>query len=359
MTQDCIRVLLVDDQALFREGLGTLLAAQPGVEVVGEAANGEEAHQHSRQAGRARPDAGRAQGPRAGTRLAAVAPRRPEQSSRAIRCGDRVTVTPKSVTQDMTFGTRPPTPAWVAWCQDMDARADRTREEAHMRSSDSSAAPGPESPTYRPANGGRDRFLMGAALIAFGALSLASQLVKSEQVGLLLMPTLAVMFLAWGIATRTPGLMIPGGILGGLGLGIILLSGPFEQLEQGSAAAGGVFLLSLALGFGAVTVLSRLFTRYTHWWALIPGSILAALGGAILADGLALRALELLGVAWPLGLVGFGLYVLLRPNRPARGSASRASRAPGAPTARQGGLPCPTFSDSTSYRNAQEVHDGR
>jgi DNA-binding NarL/FixJ family response regulator len=38
-----IRVLLVDDQALFREGLRTLLSAQAGLEVVGEAANGEEA----------------------------------------------------------------------------------------------------------------------------------------------------------------------------------------------------------------------------------------------------------------------------------------------------------------------------
>ncbi|MDA8216500.1 MAG: response regulator transcription factor [Dehalococcoidales bacterium] len=38
-----IRVLLVDDQALFREGLHTLLSIQPGLEVVGEAANGEEA----------------------------------------------------------------------------------------------------------------------------------------------------------------------------------------------------------------------------------------------------------------------------------------------------------------------------
>jgi DNA-binding NarL/FixJ family response regulator len=38
-----IRILLVDDQALFREGLHTLLSMQSGVEVVGEAANGEEA----------------------------------------------------------------------------------------------------------------------------------------------------------------------------------------------------------------------------------------------------------------------------------------------------------------------------
>jgi DNA-binding NarL/FixJ family response regulator len=38
-----IRLLLVDDQTLFREGLGTLLAAQPDIVVVGEASNGEEA----------------------------------------------------------------------------------------------------------------------------------------------------------------------------------------------------------------------------------------------------------------------------------------------------------------------------
>ncbi len=38
-----IRVLLVDDQALFREGLRTLLEFREDLEVVGEAANGEEA----------------------------------------------------------------------------------------------------------------------------------------------------------------------------------------------------------------------------------------------------------------------------------------------------------------------------
>jgi len=38
-----VRVLLVDDQALFREALATLLATNDGIDVVGEAGNGEEA----------------------------------------------------------------------------------------------------------------------------------------------------------------------------------------------------------------------------------------------------------------------------------------------------------------------------
>ena len=38
-----VRVLVVDDQALFREALGTLLGARPEVEVVGEAGDGQQA----------------------------------------------------------------------------------------------------------------------------------------------------------------------------------------------------------------------------------------------------------------------------------------------------------------------------
>lgn len=43
MNKKNIRIMLVDDQVLFREGLNTLLSVQPGFEVVGEASNGEEA----------------------------------------------------------------------------------------------------------------------------------------------------------------------------------------------------------------------------------------------------------------------------------------------------------------------------
>lgn len=44
-----IRVLLVDDQALFREGLSTILSVQDEIEVVGEAENGQEALQTAAQ----------------------------------------------------------------------------------------------------------------------------------------------------------------------------------------------------------------------------------------------------------------------------------------------------------------------
>src|SRR3972149_3243012 len=40
---DKIRVLIADDHAIVREGFRSLLEAQPDIEVVGEAANGEEA----------------------------------------------------------------------------------------------------------------------------------------------------------------------------------------------------------------------------------------------------------------------------------------------------------------------------
>ncbi|MET1015553.1 response regulator [Leifsonia flava] len=44
-----IRVLIVDDQALVRGGFRTILASEPGIEVVGEAASGEEAVERTRQ----------------------------------------------------------------------------------------------------------------------------------------------------------------------------------------------------------------------------------------------------------------------------------------------------------------------
>ncbi|MFN2566529.1 MAG: response regulator transcription factor, partial [Gemmatimonadaceae bacterium] len=42
-TRPPIRVILADDHAMVRSGLRAVLAAEPAIEVVGEAANGREA----------------------------------------------------------------------------------------------------------------------------------------------------------------------------------------------------------------------------------------------------------------------------------------------------------------------------
>ena len=43
MTEDMIRIILADDQEILREGYGQVLAAQPGLQVVATAADGQEA----------------------------------------------------------------------------------------------------------------------------------------------------------------------------------------------------------------------------------------------------------------------------------------------------------------------------
>ena len=41
--QQTVKVLVVDDQQLMRDGISSLLSIQEGVEVIGTAANGQEA----------------------------------------------------------------------------------------------------------------------------------------------------------------------------------------------------------------------------------------------------------------------------------------------------------------------------
>lgn len=43
MSEDSIRILIVDDHSVVRRGLNALLATEPGIEVAGEAADGREA----------------------------------------------------------------------------------------------------------------------------------------------------------------------------------------------------------------------------------------------------------------------------------------------------------------------------
>lgn len=156
----------------------------------------------------------------------------------------------------------------------------------------------------------------GLILVALGLVTLAAQFVPfhlSESLGLLVVPALGALFLVWGILTRNGGLMIPGGILSGVGWGAYAIEGPFA-IWQGDSE-GGVFLIFLGLGFGLITLATAVFADKTHWWPLIPGSIIAFVGVSILFGGALLTVLTWVGKLWPLALILLGISILLNANK--------------------------------------------
>ncbi|MCA9917683.1 MAG: hypothetical protein KC445_07015 [Anaerolineales bacterium] len=156
----------------------------------------------------------------------------------------------------------------------------------------------------------------GLILLAIGLIALAGQFVTislPENFGLLIVPGLGALFLVSGILSRKAGLMIPGGILSGVGWGVYAISGPFS-IWQGDNE-GGVFLIFLGLGFGLITVATAVFTKETHWWALIPGSIIAFVGVSILFGGAFMTVLAFVGKLWPVILILLGISILINANR--------------------------------------------
>ena len=158
-----------------------------------------------------------------------------------------------------------------------------------------------------------DRRLVGLLLIAIALVFGAAQIFDLEVLQRSVVFLLGVVFYGWGIARREPGGLIPGGILLGLGVGIILESSEAVGTIPGvGAGAGGLFMMSFALGWVAITVGTALFTDETQWWPLIPGAIMALIGVAAFGFPLGMQLLELAGRAWWVIPLAIGIWLVFR-----------------------------------------------
>ncbi|MFP4343264.1 MAG: hypothetical protein ACLFU8_01095 [Anaerolineales bacterium] len=149
----------------------------------------------------------------------------------------------------------------------------------------------------------------GLLLILVGALLLAARFTDSDILGLAIPLLLGLGFLAWALTARSVGLLIPGGILTGIGTGALLIESIGANLSE--SGEGGLFLVAFAGGWGLISLLAALVLKTEMWWPLIPAAIIGAVGGALLIGGTALKVLELVNDLWPLGLIIIGLYLLL------------------------------------------------
>jgi hypothetical protein len=150
-------------------------------------------------------------------------------------------------------------------------------------------------------------FFLGLLLIGAGSLLLLGRFIQNTAigtfVGTLVLPVIGAVFLVWAFYTGRFGLAIPGSILMGLGIGVILT-------QAVPSLSGGAVILGLALGFVGITVLAQLFGEKNIWWPLIPAVLVGGVGTLVTIGGDALRLLEWMNIGGPLIAIGLGLYFL-------------------------------------------------
>lgn len=173
--------------------------------------------------------------------------------------------------------------------------------------------PPPDSFESKPdesAHPRRDRVVAGIALIGIGGVVFLAQVGNRPELAWIVVPALGLIFLVWGLVARTIGLLIPGGILAGIGTGLYLVTSTGADRSEENTAA--IFMLCFAGGWALISLLSLATREGFQWWPLIPGGIIGLVGLALLGGGPAMQLLKVAGYAWPLILVGIGLYLLLR-----------------------------------------------
>lgn len=141
----------------------------------------------------------------------------------------------------------------------------------------------------------RGRLVAGGVLLAVAGAALAAPYLPPGFAGRAFVPFLGVAFVVWAALSRSIGLLVPGGVLLGVGVGAWL------QASYGPAA----FLFSLAGGFLSISVLSMLIFGAKHktWWTVFPAGGLA-FAGIVVSGGPAVReVLRGMQNYWPYALI--------------------------------------------------------
>lgn len=118
-----------------------------------------------------------------------------------------------------------------------------------------------------------------------------------------------IVLLLWGIYGKLFGLIIPGSLLVTTAPGIYLAWG--RPLQLNSLAKTGLMIAIISLGWFIIILFSRVTTSKFIWWPLIPGGILAMVGWGLYIGGDPATAPRIIANTGSIGLIIFGIYLLL------------------------------------------------
>jgi hypothetical protein len=163
-----------------------------------------------------------------------------------------------------------------------------------------------------PPLSGRAASVIAATLIGIGLSVLAYQVIGLRGPGVFFLALGAGFFAAYlNQRDAASALVVPAGILLGLGLGGVLAAAPLTP----GFVHPPFFFGSLALGFGVIYAFGE---RRYHRWAMWPGAacgVLAWLTLAVSTPWLKDLYGNVAHVFWPLVLVGGGLWLIERGRR--------------------------------------------
>jgi hypothetical protein len=139
----------------------------------------------------------------------------------------------------------------------------------------------------------------GLVIAGIGLFFLAGQL--EPDIGRFATVFIGLALLAVFVVTREYGFLVPGSILTGVGIGIVLDTAASGVVET------GVMMLSLAGGFLGIWVIGSIYRLpQNHWWPLIPGGILTLIGLVQMTRTDVASTLRL----WPVMLIVLGAFLL-------------------------------------------------
>ncbi len=116
-------------------------------------------------------------------------------------------------------------------------------------------------------------------------------------------------FLLWGGVKKLLGLIIPGLLISTIGSGIYFA---WSGINPGNGLQEtGTMLVWFALGWILITVVSKIYSRKFVWWPLIPGGVLTMVGSGLYIGGNPENALGFFQNTGSIGLIMFGIYLIL------------------------------------------------
>jgi hypothetical protein len=125
----------------------------------------------------------------------------------------------------------------------------------------------------------------GAILVMAGFLILLDQYLRTEWLSLTVIPAIGLILMATGLNTRRMGWIIPGLLVGTVGIaGVLLFGNLIGQIEFSERL--GWAILSISTGFLAILFFSLLYAKHHSWWAFLVACILAGVAYPFISDRL-------------------------------------------------------------------------